>query len=136
MSTPTASAHTSSAPAAATSAAPSGGRRNGHARPQLLDASGQPITSAPGSTDARREAPKPIDEVRFGRVKAAIWQNSVETPDGTFVRYGVTFERLFVNRDGRWAGTGSFGKDDLLLLSKVAGAAFDRIHEMQMERPL
>ena len=136
MSTPTASSSASSA-SPATSTAPAGNRRSGHARPQLLDASGQPVASPPAaSTDGNREAPRPIDEVRFGRVKAAIWQNSVETQDGTFVRYGVTFERLFVNRDGRWAGTGSFGKDDLLLLSKVASAAFDRIHELQMERPL
>ena len=100
----------------------------------ILDHSGNPATSVNGNGQAER--PKPIDEVRLGRVKAAIWQNTVDTPDGGFTRYGVTFEKLYLNRDNQWRGTGSFGKDDLLLLAKVAEMAFDRIQEMQMERPL
>ena len=108
--------------------------RNG--RPQLVDASGNPVPHANGNSQAKREPVKPIDEVRLGKVKAAIWQNTIDTPDGGFVRYGVTFEKLYLNRDGQWRGTGSFGKDDLLLLAKVASTAFDRITEMQMERPL
>ena len=48
----------------------------------------------------------------------------------------MTFEKLYLNKDGQWRGTQSFGKDDLLLLAKVASTAFDRITEMQMERPL
>ena len=107
-------------------------------RPQLVDASGNPVSHATtnGNGQAKREAAKPIDEVRLGKVKAAIWQNTVDTPDGGFVRYGVTFERLYLNKDGQWRGTHSFGKDDLLLLAKVAEAAFSRINEMQLERPL
>ena len=101
----------------------------------ILDHSGNPAESPAAA--ARPERAKPIDEVRLGRVKAAIWQNAVDTPDGRgFVRYGVTFEKLYLNRDGQWRGTGSFGKDDLLLLAKVAEQAFDRIQEMQLERPL
>lgn len=109
----------------------------GH-RPQLVDASGNPVSNAKtnGNGQAKREAAKPIDEIRLGKVKAAIWQNTVDTPDGGFTRYGVTFERLYLNKDGQWRGTHSFGKDDLLLLAKVAGMAFDRINEMQLERPL
>jgi hypothetical protein len=110
---------------------------NRNSRPQLVDASGNPVPpAANGNGQAKAERPKPIDEVRLGRVKAAIWQNTVDTPDGGFVRYGVTFEKLYLNKDGQWRGTGSFGKDDLLLLSKVASTAFDRITEMQLERPL
>jgi hypothetical protein len=107
-------------------------------RPQLVDASGNPVAHAAtnGNGQAKRETAKPIDEVRLGKVKAAIWQNTVDTPDGGFVRYGVTFERLYLNKDGQWRGTHSFGKDDLLLLAKVAEAAFSRINEMQLERPL
>ena len=102
----------------------------------ILDHSGEPVQPTNG-TRQPNERPKPIDEVRLGRVKAAIWQNAVDTPNGRgFVRYGVTFEKLYLNKDGQWRGTGSFGKDDLLLLAKVAEQAFDRITEMQMERPL
>ena len=86
---------------------------------------------------AKREPVKPIDEVRIGRVKAAIWQNVVQTDRGeSFTRYGVTFERLYRTRDGQWRGTGSFDKDDLLLLAKVAEAAFARINEILAERPI
>jgi hypothetical protein len=103
----------------------------------ILDHSGEPAQPTSGNGQAKAERPKPIDEVRLGRVKAAIWQNAVQTPDGReFVRYGVTFEKLYLNKDGQWRGTGSFAKDDLLLLAKVTSTAFDRITEMQMERPL
>lgn len=60
----------------------------------------------------------PAHEVRLGSVKAALWRNETET--GT--RYNVTFERLY--RDGeQWRSTDSFGRDDLLLLAKVADLA-------------
>ena len=106
----------------------------------ILDHSGNPISTGngrPTSQQTKREPVKPIDEVRVGRIKAAIWQNIVDAGNGeSFVKYGVTFERLYLNRDGQWRGTGSFGKDDLLLLAKVAEQAFARIHEIQLERPL
>ena len=108
-------------------------------RPQLVDASGNPVPKTNGHTKQQkpqREPVKPIDEVRLGRIKAAIWQNEVQTDDGTFVRYGVTFERLYLNADGQWRGTSSFGKDDLLLLAKVAEAAFARINDLLLERPV
>ena len=61
---------------------------------------------------------QPAHEVRLGAVKAAIWQN--DTDSG--VRYNVTFQRLY--RDGEdWKSTDSFGRDDLLLLGKVADLA-------------
>ena len=67
---------------------------------------------------------QPVHEVRLGAIKAAIWQN--ETDVG--VRYNVTFERLY--RDGEaWKSTGSFGRDDLLLLGKVADLAHSWIIE-------
>ena len=58
---------------------------------------------------------KPVHEVRLGFIKAAVWRN--ETESG--VRYNVTFSRLY--KDGeQWRSTESFGRDDLLLLGKVA----------------
>ena len=58
---------------------------------------------------------KPIHEVRLGFIKAAVWKN--ETESG--VRYNVTFSRLYKDGD-QWKSTDSFGRDDLLLLAKVA----------------
>jgi hypothetical protein len=59
---------------------------------------------------------KPIHEVRLGRVRAAFWQNA---KDG-ITRYGVTFSRLYKDKDDKWKDTLSFGKEDLLLLAEVA----------------
>ena len=59
--------------------------------------------------------PKPIHEVRLGHIKAAVWRN--ETESG--VRYNTTFTRLYKDGD-QWKSTESFGRDDLLLLGKVA----------------
>ena len=58
---------------------------------------------------------KPIHEVRLGFIKAAVWRNETEAG----VRYNATFSRLY--RDGdQWKSTESFGRDDLLVLAKVA----------------
>jgi len=58
---------------------------------------------------------KPIHEVRLGLIKAAVWRNETETG----VRYNATLSRLY--RDGeQWKSTESFGRDDLLLVAKVA----------------
>ena len=58
---------------------------------------------------------KPINEVRIGYIKAAVWKNETEAG----VRYNVTFSRLYKDGDS-WKSTDSFGRDDLLLLGKVA----------------
>src|SRR5882672_6030045 len=71
---------------------------------------------------------KPVHEVRLGAIKAAIWKN--DTPNG--VRYNVTFVRLY--RDNvEWKTTESFGRDDLLVLAKVADCAHSWIHEQRQE---
>ena len=65
---------------------------------------------------------KPIHEIRYGFIRAAIWKNS-----GGF---NVTFERLY-KPDGaeKWKSTDSFGRDDLLVLAKVANEAHTKIFE-------
>ena len=73
--------------------------------------------------------PKPVAEVRIGRVKATVWAN--ETKEGR-TRYNVTFSRLY--KDGEeWKRTQSFGRNDLLVLAKVADPAHSRIFELQQE---
>ncbi|MCB1128794.1 MAG: hypothetical protein KDM81_20020 [Verrucomicrobiae bacterium] len=61
---------------------------------------------------------KPTHEVRLGVIKAAVWKNEGENGP----RYNVKFSRLY--REGnQWRTTESFGRDDLLLLAKVADQA-------------
>lgn len=68
-----------------------------------------------------KEKQKPTHEIRLGRIKAAIWAN--ETEKG--VRYNVTICRLYKDdNEHAWKNSSSFGRDDLLLASKV----LDRAH--------
>ncbi|MEZ6048693.1 MAG: hypothetical protein R3C11_24575 [Planctomycetaceae bacterium] len=61
---------------------------------------------------------RPIHEIRMGRIKAAIWENS--TQNGT--RHNVTVSRLYKDGDD-WKDSTSFGRDDLPLVSKVVDQA-------------
>jgi hypothetical protein len=64
----------------------------------------------------------PVHEVRFGRIKAAVWENSTENG----VRHNVTISRIY--KDGnQWKDSSSFGRDDLPLVMKVANMAHDWI---------
>ena len=71
---------------------------------------------------------KPIHEVRLGYIKAAVWRNETEAG----VRYNVTFSRLYKDGDN-WQSTDSFGRDDLLSLSKVADQAHSWIFAQSQE---
>ena len=64
---------------------------------------------------------KPAHEVRIASIKAAIWKN--DTSNG--VRFNTTFTRIYKDKeDDQWKSTDSFGRDDLLVLAKVA----DEVH--------
>jgi len=64
----------------------------------------------------------------MGRIKAAIWQNEIDTG----IRYNVTVGRPC--KDGNdWKQTESFGRDDLPVLAKVADQAHTFIFHKQQE---
>ena len=67
---------------------------------------------------------KPTSEIRIGKIKAAIWAN--ETENG--IRYNVTFCRLYKDGDG-WKRSESFGRDDLLVLAKIADQAHSVLYQ-------
>ena len=73
---------------------------------------------------------KPISEVRIGSIKAAIWQNNTDSG----ARFNVTFQRLYRDEHNKWHSSDGFGRDDLLVLARVAERAFDSIHELHQER--
>ena len=71
---------------------------------------------------------KPVHEIRLGRVRAAVWGN--ESAKG--VMHSVTFSRLYKDEaTDQWADSTSFGRDDLLLLAKVADHAHTWVLEQQ-----
>lgn len=60
---------------------------------------------------------KPVHEVRIGMVKAAIWKHEHENG----ARYTTNFSRFYKDKEGdEWKFTEYFGRDDLLLLAKLA----------------
>ena len=74
---------------------------------------------------------KPVDEIRIGRVKATVWRNGTEDQP----RHNVTFSRLYKEGD-QWKSTQSFGRNDLLVLAKVADFAHTRISQLPLQEEL
>jgi hypothetical protein len=74
---------------------------------------------------AEQSKKRPIHEIRIGSVKAAIWRN--EGPTGAW--HSVIFERIYKDGD-EWKSTANFGREDLLVLAKVA----DQAHTWAVEQ--
>ena len=60
----------------------------------------------------------PVHEIRMGLIKASIWRNQTKSGE----RHNVTVVRLYKNGD-TWKESNHFGRDDLLLVAKVADMA-------------
>ena len=74
---------------------------------------------------------KPVQEIRIGRLVAAVWANEIE---GGAIRHNVTFSRLYKPEGEEWQNSSSFGRDDLLLLAKLADRAHSYIYEQTQEQ--
>lgn len=68
----------------------------------------------------------PVKNLRIGRIKAAIWANGAD--DRTF--FNVTFARTYMGEDKKFRDADSFGRDDLLVLSKLADQAHTVVCEL------
>jgi len=73
---------------------------------------------------------KPIHEVRLGPIKAAVWKNDT---DNGGARYNVSVQRIYKDGD-EWKHTEYFGRDELLLVAKVADLTHTWICEQVQER--
>jgi hypothetical protein len=63
--------------------------------------------------------PAPVKTLRLGRIKAAVWENSADQR----IFCNVTFTRTYMDEEKKFHDSDSFGRDDLLLLSKLADQA-------------
>ena len=70
---------------------------------------------------------RPTRTVRIGTVKAAIWENLA----GERTRYNVTFSKRYKDAQGQWKTTHSFGRNDLLVLAKIADQAHTAIVDLE-----
>jgi hypothetical protein len=66
---------------------------------------------------------RPVQTIRYGSVRAAIWRNIVDNGNASRPLYCVTFSRSYKDGEGNWKESGSFGVDDLLVLAKAADEA-------------
>lgn len=84
-------------------------------------------SSTPPPARANGPAPSgPVKTIRLGRLKAAVWENGAD--QRTF--FNVTFARTYLDEQKQWHDADSFGRDDLLLLGKLA----DQAHTFICER--
>ena len=72
----------------------------------------------------------PVAKVAVGVVSAAIWKN---TSQGKAPFYNTTFELRFKDEQGTWKSGDSYSHSDLLLLSKCAELAFEKILELKQQ---
>ena len=74
---------------------------------------------------------KPIHDIRLGLIRAAIWKNEHENG----VRYSVSITKIYKDKEGdEWKSTDYFGRDELLLVAKVADQTHTWIYEQAQER--
>jgi hypothetical protein len=84
-------------------------------------------TPPTSNRNAPAAAAAPLKTLRLGRIKAAIWENGSDER----VFFNVTFARTYMDEEKRFRDTDSFGRDDLLLLAKLADHAHSFICEQQ-----
>lgn len=69
----------------------------------------------------------PVHKIRLGRVCASIWQNGPaadsDSSDNSIVRHSVSFEKTYVNKEGQFETSYSYGPADALLLAETARQA-------------
>jgi hypothetical protein len=102
--------------------------RGGRSTPPPKKRNAMPWKNNPPVSQPRNAAagPKaPVKTLRLGRIKAAIWEN--ESDNQKF--YNVTFARGYLDEAKNWHDSDSFGRDDLLLVAKLADQAHTFIFE-------
>ena len=69
---------------------------------------------------------RPVETLRDGAIKAAIWKNKSE--NGIF--FNVTFARSYKDTDGDLQDTDSFSGTQLLRLARLAEKAYERTGQL------
>lgn len=111
-------------------------RNKHHNVSKQRDGRGRPTErqqSIAAETNSRREEmeterKQPVAQIRIGRLKATIWENTSSSSNGPW--HNTQFCRLFKNdADGEWNESTNFGRDELLTLAELARETFRWIAE-------
>ena len=70
---------------------------------------------------------RPVDTLRDGNLKAAIWENERED----YTAHSVQFRRSYRDKEGQLRDTDSFAKGELLRLARLAEQSYDRIGKLR-----
>lgn len=73
-------------------------------------------------TKKTKQQQRPVETIRDGAIKAAIWKN--ESEKGAF--FSVTVARTYADEAGALHDSDSFSGTQLLQLARVLGKAYDR----------
>jgi len=68
---------------------------------------------------------EPIKTFEQGSCKAAIFANEIKQNGNTSTVRNVTIQKRYMDKDGNWQNTSSFGVNDLPKLVLVAEKAYD-----------
>ena len=79
--------------------------------------------STNNASNTEKTANRPVQTIRYGSVRAAVWRNIVDNGNASRPLYCVTFSRSYKDGESAWKESASFGADDLLLLAKAADEA-------------
>ncbi len=86
--------------------------------------------STNNASKTEKTANRPVQTIRYGSVRAAIWRNIVDNGNASRPLYCVTFSRSY--KDGsEWKERTGYGQDDLLILAKAANDAHTFIHQQR-----
>ena len=69
--------------------------------------------------------PEPEKTFEHGSCKAAVFANEIKQNGKTATVKNVTIQKRYMDKDGKWKNTNSFGVNDLPKLVLVANKAYD-----------
>ena len=75
---------------------------------------------------SKKTKQRPVESIRDGAIKAAIWRN--ESENGAF--FSVTFGRTYTDENGKAQSSDGFSGSQLLRLARLAEKAYDRAGEL------
>jgi len=79
--------------------------------------------STNNTSKTEKPANRPVQTIRYGSIRAAIWRNMVDNGNASRPAYSVTFSRSYKDGQTNWKESSSFGIDDLLVMAKAANEA-------------
>ena len=72
--------------------------------------------------------------IKFGSVRATIWQDQRKGPNGTFITRNVTIDRAYKDAQGNWQNTASFHENDLPKAIVALQKAFEFLTRRESEQ--